>query len=287
MNVIRTLKSYAYMVRINKPFLAIPFAVTAAFLSCSGMPNYRQFIGLMIAVFFGFFAGNAFNAVTDRELDRMNPRSADRPVAAGDISVKKAYIVMAVSILFVIVGTAMIALKYLLLLPIPLIFCLGYSLSKRYTWLCHVILGITNAICPVASWGIFGGWNNIYLLMMGAIVFFWTIGFEVLYSSQDAEYDREYGTKSIPVVFGCAFACRLSAFCHIIMFVLWTAFCMFFQPGFLFCIGLFITAPIIVCEHMLVENNVVKKPALAFDLNQIYSISIMLFAILNNIMQGG
>lgn len=225
--------------------------------------------------------------MTDRELDRMNPRSADRPVAAGDISVKKAYIVMAVSILFVIVGTAMIALKYLLLLPIPLIFCLGYSLSKRYTWLCHVILGITNAICPVASWGIFGGWNNIYLLMMGAIVFFWTIGFEVLYSSQDAEYDREYGTKSIPVVFGCAFACRLSAFCHIIMFVLWTAFCIFFQPGFLFCIGLFITAPIIVCEHMLVENNVVKKPALAFDLNQIYSISIMLFAILNNIMQGG
>ena len=286
MNKIRKLKNYVYLIRLNKPFLAIPFAVTAAFLACTGMPDRIKIIGMLIAVFSGFFAGNAFNAVTDRELDRRNPRSAERPVASGQISVREALFVLLLSVLFVIAGTAIIAWYYVLLLPIPLLFCLGYSLSKRYTWLCHIILGITNAICPVASWGVFYGWKNIYLWLMGAIVFCWTIGFELLYSSQDVEYDRMFGTKSIPSVFGCAVSYKISHVCHVVMFVLWGIFYAAFRPGTIFGVGLLVTAPIMIYEHTLVKDDIVQNPALAFDLNQVYSIFVMVFAVLNNVVGG-
>lgn len=268
---------------MNEAFLSVPFVVTTAFMVSDGIPDLKILFMLLMAVTGGFMAGNAFNAITDRNLDKKNPRTKNRPLASGNLTLKEVWVALIVSVVKVIISTIIINWKYLFLLPIPLIFCLGYSLSKRYTYLCHLILGITNAICPVASWGIFSRWNDCNLVLMGGFVCFWTMGFELIYSSQDVEYDKESNMKSIPVVFGMEFTYRLSTICHIFMYVFMSLLIYFMDLGFIFVLGILITMPIIIYEHILIKNNKTTNFKVAFGLNQVYSVIIMCFAILENI----
>lgn len=281
--ILKKMREYLFLVRINEAFLSVPFVVTAAFMVSDGIPDLKKLGALLMAVSGGFMAGNAFNAIADKSLDEKNPRTKDRPLASGNLTLIDVYIAFGISVVIVIISTIMINWKYLFLLPIPLVFCLGYSISKRYTYLCHLILGITNAICPVASWIIFSGWNDCNLVLMGGFVCFWTMGFELIYSSQDVEYDKESNMKSIPVAFGLEFTYRLAAVCHIFMFVFMSLLIYFMNLGFIFMLGIFITSPIIVYQHILIKNNKTTNFKLAFGLNQIYSIIIMCFAILENI----
>ncbi len=276
------IKLYTFLFRLNKPFLAIPFAVTTAFLVSDGLPDLLRLFGLMLAVFGGFMAGNAFNAITDRKIDKINPRTANRPFACGGLSLKEVIVALFVAIIIVVFGTIIIDWKYLFLLPIPLIFCLGYSISKRYTWLCHAILGITNAICPVASWGIFCKWIDWRLILMGAIVCFWTMGFELIYSSQDVKYDKACGMKSIPSVFGLQFAYRLSGVCHLLMYAMIFLLILVIDCGIIFILGVVIATPLLIYEHLLIKNNEITKPELAFNLNQWYSLIVMFFTMMDN-----
>lgn len=280
--ILRKVKSYIFLFRLNKPFLAVPFTITTAFLVSNDQPDTKKLIGIIIAVIGGFMSGNAFNAITDRNIDKLNPRTDSRPLTTNDLSVKEAAIALLFSVMAVIIGTAIINLWYILLLPIPLALCFGYSLSKRFTWLCHLILGVTNAICPVSSWGVFSGWFEVGQLLIGSIVVFWTMGFELLYSSQDVEFDKKSNMKSIPVTFGLKFTFKLSVICHIIMYVMIALLMYQLQTGLCFAIGVILSVPLIVTEHMLVKGEKLMHPKIAFDLNQLFSLTLMLFAIIDN-----
>lgn len=279
----KKIKLYIFLFRINKPFLAIPFTVTVAFLVSKNYPDFVKLGWLLIAVFAGFMAGNAFNAITDKAIDESNPRTMNRPLASNQLTLREVLTAMFSALSVVLIATFMLNRVYLFFLPIPIILCLGYSLSKRYTWLCHCILGITNATCPVASYGIFSGWFDWKIILIGAIVCFWTMGFELIYSMQDIEYDRKNGMYSIPSVFGIKIAHNISILCHIIMTILVMILIYFLNLSAVFCVGVFIGVLILFFEHSLVKKDTVKNPELAFNLNQIFSIQLMLFAILEKI----
>lgn len=277
-------KAVIRLCRLNKPFLAIPFAVTAAFISNSKALNYVKLFWLICAVVFGFMAGNAFNGLTDLDIDIINPRTKDRPLVKGDLSIKNALIIMIVSTIMVIISTWFINPFYVLLLPIPMFFCFVYSISKRYTYLCHVILGITNAACPVGSWIVFNDWQDFRCILLGIVVFFWTIGFEIIYSSQDVLYDRIAGMKSIPVVFGISNAYKISTVCHIIMAIVFLFLMYICNVGLVFVTGFIISMVIIVKEHWLISNNKNYNAGKTFDLNQVFSLTIMFAAILDKLI---
>ncbi len=268
--------------RLNKPFLAIPFAGTAAFLATEGVPDLLRLVLLLCAAVAGFMAGNAFNGITDRKLDASNPRTKNRPLVTGELSVKEAYLILVVCFIVVIVCTGFIDVFLILLLPIPLTLCLVYSLSKRYTWCCHFILATVNAVCPVGGWLVFGrDFFDVRAILCGGVVFCWTVGFELIYSSQDIKYDIEQKMHSIPSVFGIKKAYIISALSHGAMLGLFVALIVLADCGLVFTVISAAAYLIIIAEHIMVSKYSMKNAALTFDMNQVYSLIIFGAAILD------
>ena len=267
--------------RLNKPFLAIPFAGTAAYLASEGTPDLAKLVYLFCAAIAGFMAGNIFNGITDRKIDSVNPRTMDRPLVTGELTVKEASVALVVAVAIVITATVLINPVLILLLPIPLVLIFIYSLSKRYTWFCHFILATVNAVCPVAGWLIFGYWLDWRILIPGAIVFTWTVGFELIYSSQDIQYDIQEHTFSIPSVFGIKAAYIISAISHCITLILYVPLVIFTHCGAIFVILSAFSSLILVAEHIMVCKYNMNNAAKTFDMNQVYSLLIFLSAILD------
>jgi 4-hydroxybenzoate polyprenyltransferase len=193
--------------------------------------------------------------------------------------------VIFVLLITVLIATGLINPYYVLLLPIPIGISLVYSLAKRYTWICHILLAMTNASVPVASWIVFYDWKDWRGMILGASVFFWTLGFELIYSSQDVFYDIQMGMKSIPVVFGIKKTYQISIFCHVIMSVLLVLFSYIMNVGVIFWIGLFAGIMLIVKEHILISGNRVENAKYTFDLNQMFSCILMIFSMLDFLLQ--
>lgn len=277
----RKLLAIIGLCRLNKPFLAIPFAGTAAYLASDGIPDLPKLAFLFCAAIAGFMAGNAFNGITDRKIDSVNPRTMNRPLVTGELTVNDAAVVLVVSVVIVIVSTALIEPLFVPLLPIPLVLCLVYSLSKRYTWCCHFILATVNSVCPVGGWLVFGSWFDWRMLILGAIVFTWTVGFELIYSSQDIKYDIQEHTFSIPSVFGIKAAYIISAISHCITLILFVPLVFFTHSGAIFVVISAISSIILIAEHIMVCRYNMKNAARTFDMNQVYSILIFLAAILD------
>lgn len=280
-NMIEKAGALIRLCRLNKPFLAIPFAGTAAYLASSGNPDTAKLIYLFCAAIAGFMAGNIFNGMTDRKIDAVNPRTMNRPLVTGELTIKEASVALVATVGVVITATVLINPFLLLLLPIPLVLIFIYSLSKRYTWFCHFILATVNAGCPVAGWLIFGYWLDWRILILGGIVFTWTVGFELIYSSQDIKYDIQEHTFSIPSVFGIKAAYIISAISHCITLMLYVPLIILSHCGAIFVILSAVSSLILVAEHVMVCKYNMNNAAKTFDMNQVYSLLIFLAAILD------
>ncbi len=285
MNIPKKLKAWILLCRCDQPFIETPFAITAAFLTAEdSIPDIKKLICIFFACFSGFMAGCVFNGIADRKIDAVNPRTKDRPVASGMVTVREALCVMVFCIAVVIVSTWLIDPFYVLLLPIPIGLCLVYSLTKRFTWLCHVCLGVANASIPVGTWIVYNGWRDWRALLAGALMFFWTIGIEIIYNSQDVEYDKNMGMNSIPVRFGLRFAYNLSLLCHIAMAVVLAALIYFAHAGLIFTVGSVICCCILVYEHALVHGLRKENADKIFNLSQLFSFLLMVSAVLDKLV---
>lgn len=279
-------KMYAIikLCRMNKPQLIIPFAVTAAFLASDDIPDLRLLFWIVVAATFGLMAGNAFNGLTDIKLDKINPRSFDRPLVEGSLSIAEAVAVVAVSVLVTVFSTAMVDPFYLLLLPIPVVLSFAYSFTKRFTFLCHVFLAAVFAAVPIASWALFSSWTDPRGLILAAITFFWTIGYEMFYSSQDVEYDRQMNMKSIPSVFGVRFALGLAAVCYGVMVPLFVLVFAVTNAGVVFLAGCGASMLLMPLQFILIKKGGFEKLGVSFDLNRFFSILIMLVTVLDKLI---
>lgn len=275
------IKAIAKLCRLDKPFFCLPFCVTAAFLADEKMPDLKLVICILFAVFFGLSAGNVFNAICDRKIDKVNPRTKDRPLASGAITKKEAFVIFGFCMLMLFVFTAMISVWYVLLLPIPASLFLFYSLSKRYTWLCHAILAVCEAASPVASGIVIMKGFRLSTLLLGAVVFLWSLGFELIYSTQDVEYDKKEHMNSFPVRFGVHVSFCLSAVVHLMMLAVLAVFIWYTKAGTCFTVGCAAGAVVIAAEHWMVRNDQVCNAGKAFEINQIFSIILMITAILD------
>ncbi len=295
-----TIKNYLSLVKFSHTIFAMPFAILGFFMGIfydlkkTGLSQYSgtdilikytksnplMFLYIVVCMIFARSAAMAFNRYLDREFDSRNPRTAIREIPKGIISPSSALrFTILNSILFV--GVAyMTNITCFLLSPIALIVILGYSYTKRFTSLCHIVLGIGLSLAPVGAFIAVTETVDPSIIFLSLAVIGWVSGFDIIYSLQDDNFDKSQGLWSIPTAIGRKKALLFSRILHIVTAALIFATGYQFGFGILFMIGAFIFTGLLVYQQSIVKHDDLSKVNIAFmTSNGIASIVFALFAI--------
>ncbi|OLN24682.1 4-hydroxybenzoate polyprenyltransferase [Desulfovibrio sp. DV] len=205
----------ARLVKIEHSVFALPFAYIGLFVAAGGWPGWRPFVLLTVAMVAMRSYAMAINRLADVRYDRINPRTAGRELVTGEVGIRAAWVFTAGSAVVFVAACAGLNSLCLLLAPVVLVWGAFYSLTKRFTWLCHFVLGSVLGLAPVAGWLAVRPEFALPAILFGCGVTCWVAGFDVLYACQDVDFDRSQGLHSIPAKFGVGTALALAAFAHV------------------------------------------------------------------------
>ena len=255
------------LVRFGHSVFALPFALMAAWLAAGGVPRPRVFALVVLAAVLARTAAMAFNRWLDREIDRANPRTAGRELPSGVLAPGAVLLLAGVSSVgFVLVAVALNPLCGWLSFPV-LAVLLAYSAAKRVTWLSHLVLGLALGAAPLGAWlavrGDFGGDLGVPLLLAGAVLA-WVAGFDLIYATQDAAFDRRAGLHSVPARFGVPAALALARALHAATVALLVWLWLRADLGGAYLAAIALAAGLLVWEHRLVKPDDLSRVNLAF-----------------------
>ncbi len=278
-------KNYLSLVKFSHTIFAMPFALIGFFLAYRTSPtNFSwQLLGLdILCMVFARNSAMSFNRFIDRYIDKKNPRTSEREIPKGVISAKSAILFTVLnSILFIITTWFMNSLVFFLS-PIALAVILLYSFTKRWTILCHLILGLGLSLAPLGAYLSVTGRFELIPILYSLIVLFWVGGFDIIYSLQDEEFDKSELLKSIPAAIGLKNALWIASFFHIITAFLVLVVGLILEAGIWYWLGSFIFIALLVYQHSIVSPKDIKRVNLAFaTTNGIASIIFAIFNILN------
>jgi len=279
MNRLRTVLE---MIKFEHSVFALPFARTGALLAARATqrawPSWRQLIGIVIAMVAARSAAMTMNRIADLRYDRENPRTRQRALATGALSVSFAWIftLIAVGVFFIAAWQLNpLALK---LAPLAIVILFFYSFTKRFTNWSHLFLGFALGISPAAAWIAITGGLDPRMLILCAAVTLWVGGFDVLYACQDVDYDRSAGLYSVPNRFGIANALLIARAMHIGVVGLLSWLAASFALPWPAWFGIVVVAALLTYEHSLVKaNDLSRLNAAFFTMNGYISISFLLF----------
>ena len=287
-NFLNNIGKYFTLVKFAHTVFAMPFAMIGFALAVTGTENQfslRLFILIILCMIFARNSAMGFNRLADRKFDSLNPRTDKREIPSGKISVNAAAIfVIANSILF-IVSAGFINRLTLYLSPVALLVILGYSLTKRITYICHFILGLGLSLAPIGAYISITGTFNILPIIYSFIVLTWVSGFDIIYALQDDEFDREHNLHSLPSAAGIKGALSISVIVHIITFILIVTAGLAGNGKILYWLGALIFTGLLIWQHHLVKPHDLSRVTLAFQTtNGIASVLYALFVILDMII---
>lgn len=212
------MKSYFSLVKFSHTIFAMPFALTGFSIAVAEQSGRFPWSTLGLVVLCMVFARNAamgFNRYLDRDIDAVNPRTRTREIPAGVISPGAAAAFVGINVLLFVATTWFINLICFCLSPVALLVVLGYSYTKRFTWLCHVVLGLGLSLAPVGAYLAVTGHFDLLPVLLGVAVLTWVAGFDVIYALQDEEFDQSKRLYSMPAFFGKGKALRISEGLHV------------------------------------------------------------------------
>lgn len=209
-------------------------------------------------------AAMAFNRYIDRHFDSKNPRTAIREIPAGQIKASSALVFTIISSVLFMVSTYFINPLCFYLSPVALFVVLGYSYTKRFTPLCHLILGLGLSLAPIGAYLALTEQFDVLPILFSVLVFFWVGGFDIIFALQDEEFDRSQGLKSIPVLMGKAKALRLSEAMHVVSAVLVILAYNFGGFSWLYICGALVFIGLLIYQHLIVKPNDLSRVNLAF-----------------------
>lgn len=272
------------MIKIEHSIFALPFALLGM-LWAGGWPGWRVFGLIVLAMVTCRSAAMAFNRIADRQFDAENPRTAIRALPAGLLRLKDAQIFLLASVALFVAAAAALNPLALALSPVALLFTLGYSLTKRFTWLCHFVLGFSLGIAPAAAWIAVTGQLHPAILPLTFAVMFWTAGFDIIYALQDDDFDQKHGLNSLPAKFGRKRALLTSRACHLLAVALLAGAGALIGAGVFWYVGVAVAAALLAYEQSLVRPNDLSKVNLAFfTLNGYVSLGVFAFALLDHLL---
>ncbi len=287
-NLLNKVGNYFSLVKFAHTVFAMPFALIGFTLAVSGTGHQFSLRLLVLVVLCMIFARNAamgFNRLADRKFDSLNPRTDKREIPAGKISTKAATLFVTANAILFIVASGLINRLTLILSPVALLIILGYSLTKRITFLCHFILGLGLSLAPIGAYISVTGAFSIISLIYSLIVLTWVGGFDIIYALQDDEFDRRQNLHSIPSAAGRKKALIVSVAVHFITFLMVIAAGLAGHGNILYWTGAVIFTVLLIWQHLLVKPDDLSRVTIAFQTtNGVASIVFALFVILDMVI---
>ena len=286
--ILKTAGNYFSLVKFSHTVFAMPFAMIGFALAVSGKEytfSFRLLILIILCMIFARNAAMGFNRLADRKFDSLNPRTDKRELPSGKIGPLSAALFVIINSVFFIVTSGFINRLTLILSPVALLVILGYSLTKRITYLCHFILGLGLSFAPIGAYISVTGTFNILPIIYSFIVLTWVSGFDIIYALQDDEFDRKHNLHSLPSATGRSKALTISVFVHFVTIVLIVAAGILGKGNLLYWIGAIIFIVLLIWQHLLVRPDDLRRVTLAFQTtNGIASILFAFFVILDMVV---
>jgi len=271
------------MVKFSHTIFAMPFAFIGYFIALHKTNSefeWKLFAFVILCMIFARNAAMAFNRFIDREIDIKNPRTAIREIPAGIIKAKSALLFVIFNSLLFIATTYFINTLTFKLSPIALLVILGYSLTKKFTAFCHLILGLGLSLAPIGAYLAVTGKFALLPVLYSFVVLFWVSGFDIIYALQDLDFDKEQELKSFPVFFGKKGALNASTLLHILSAAIILFAGYIGQFGIFYWTGSSIFVGLLFYQHTLVKPNDLSKVNFAFfTTNGIASVIFAVFTI--------
>jgi 4-hydroxybenzoate polyprenyltransferase len=265
------------MIKIEHTLFALPFAFLGASLAARGLPTVWQIVWITVAMFGARSAAMTFNRIADRHIDAANPRTRERAIPAGLLSLRFAWAFTIAAAALFFVAASMLNRLTLILSPVALASVLLYSYTKRFTSLSHLVLGWCLAIAPTGAWiAVRGSIDSPAPLLLSLVVLLWTAGFDVLYACQDFDFDRQSGLRSIPARVGISSALWIARALHAGAFIALVGLYFAVQLGWLPLAGLCATGVLLVYQHSLVKASDLSRLNAAFFTTNAF-VSVILF----------
>ena len=281
--MLKKIRDFLELVAFEHTIFSSAFILIAMIVASKGWFGFKVLIFSSIALISARNFAMAFNRYVDIKFDKNNPRTKNRPSIDGRITKK--------SLIFFIVFNALvfILISYLInslafYLSLPFLFILGvYSYFKRFSVLAHFILGLSLGLAPIAGAIVVLGEIPFWCVALAFGVLFWVAGFDLLYSLQDIEFDRENFLFSIPAKYGTKTTLLISRISHILACLFWLVFVYYSSGGLFAYIGVLASILILLYEHYLVRTNLLNIPKAFFQTNGYLGIVFLIFIILDNL----
>jgi 4-hydroxybenzoate polyprenyltransferase len=261
------MKNYLSLIKFSHTIFALPFAIIGFVLGMAdhaGVFNIQKFLLMLACMVFARSAAMAFNRYIDRAFDEKNPRTQSREIPAGIISPNKALFYVIINSLLFILATYFINTICFYLSPVALFVILFYSYTKRFTALCHMVLGLGLSLAPIGAYLAVTGSFAVLPILFSCVVICWVSGFDIIYAMQDVDFDASQNLHSIPTYLGKVNALRLSVLLHVVAAVLVVVAGLQAGFGYFYWEGALVFIGMLYYQHSIVSPTNLTKVNIAF-----------------------
>lgn len=252
------------MIKFQHSIFAMPFALSMVFLATNGKPDLIKLLLIVLCMITARNAAMSFNRIADWKFDAMNPRTQNREIPNGKISLLFCTVFCLINCVFFIFLSFFFNALTFILSPVALIILLGYSLTKRFTNLTQIFLGLALGISSPATWLALTGEFSLFATLVGVGVLFWVAGFDLIYSTQDYEYDKSHNLKNIVVKLGLSRSLLLSRCFHALSIASFIIAGYLFQVSWIYFTGIGVMALFLIYEQSLVKSTDLSRVNMAF-----------------------
>jgi len=283
---VRRLRLYLELVRFEHTLFALPFAYGGMLWAAGGWPGFRVFLLVTLAMVGARTMAMALNRLIDWRLDALNPRTRNRHLPRGLVKPWETLVLALLGLVFLVYAGLHLNPLTARLLPVAVFFLVFYSYTKRFTWLCHYVLGLTIGAAAPGGWIAVTGSFAPAPLWLWAGVGLWIAGFDILYATQDLAFDRAHGVKSLPARFGLPTALAVARTTHLLAWLAFLAAGVAYGAGGPYFLGLLLVGGLLLVEHRLVSPEDLSKVDLAFfQANVGVSLGMLLFVVLDLLLR--
>ncbi|MCY6372667.1 UbiA-like polyprenyltransferase [Clostridium ganghwense] len=283
--VLRKIKTYGELVMFSHTLFSLPFALIGMIWAAKGIPSFEIIFWILVALTGARNGANALNRWVDKDIDKKNPRTANRHMPRKIVSNYEVWGIVIVCFAMFIFAAYKLNPLCLRLTPVALFLFFIYSYTKRFTWICHIVLGIACAGAPVGAWIAVTGQFAFPPFVLGTVVALWVAGFDIIYGTQDIKFDIENGLFSIPARFGLKGALIIAKIFHFVMIILLIALYYIMNLTWIYLLGIFGASVLLAIEHYIITpSNREKMKVASYSINQIISPLILFFTIVDMIL---
>ncbi|SHJ42185.1 UbiA-like polyprenyltransferase [Desulfofundulus thermosubterraneus] len=270
------------MIKFEHTVFALPFAYVGALLVQKQIPSLHNLIWITLAMVGARTAAMSLNRLIDRHIDALNPRTANRALPLGLVNVKEVWLLVFLSFALLSLSAYQLSPLAFKLFPVAVAVLSFYSYTKRFSWTCHLFLGLALGLAPVGAWIAIANRFDLAPVLIGLGVLFWVAGFDIIYACDDYDFDRKYGIYSIPARFGLERALLISTFFHIVAPIFFISVAFILNLGIFYLAGVLIAVVLLFKQHTLVSPNDLSRAGVAFfNLNGTLSVIMFIFTLLD------